>query len=70
MLCDGNKIGHGDILHCEDTGEHFVLIERKEREYGDSQMEPAWDILDLLTGKTFWEWEFVLEDDIIYKRVA
>ena len=70
MVANGDRLGHGDILRCADTGEHLFLVERKDREYGDGKMEPSWDIIVLLINKTFWEWEFVLEDEVIYERVA
>jgi len=63
-------LNHGDILRCTDTNEHLLLLKRVEREYGDGQMEHSWDMLDLLFDRIFWEWEFVLEDEVTYERLA
>lgn len=64
------KLSHGDILHCVDTGEYLMLMERKDREYNDDEYEPSWDMLDLKFNRTWWEWEFVLDDEKVYERVA
>jgi len=66
-------LSHGDILHCVDTGEYLILMGRKDREYPTNdpeRYETSWDIVDLLNGNEFWEWEFVLEDEKVYERVA
>lgn len=63
-------LSHGDILHCFDTGEHLLLLHRVDREWHTGEFDPTWDMIDLLTGRTWWEWEFVLDDHKVYERVA
>lgn len=60
-----------DILYCEDTGEHLLLVKRKEMEHNDSgRIDLAWDMIDIVSGSKYWEWEYVLEGSGQYERIA
>lgn len=59
-----------DILYLEDTGEYLLLVERKLREQEDGRHDNTWDMVDIVSGVKYWEWEFVLEDSGQYERIA
>lgn len=66
-----NKLGIGDILYCDDTGEQLLLLGRRVMErFETNRIDSAWDMVDLDSGNQFWEWEFVLEDSETYRVIA
>lgn len=61
---------HGDVLLYVPTGEHFMLLRHGTKDFSGVEDESVWDILGLESGMELWEWEFVLEDEVDYRRVA
>jgi hypothetical protein len=65
-----DTLRHGDLLLYTQTGEHFMLLRRGTKDFSDEKEEIVWDILGLESGMEMWEWEFLLEDEVDYRRVA